>query len=292
MNNDVYNPYQIGNQNINQNYYGPGYCQPQPYPIGYTNVPYGYNPNIGSLNVSGGAYGGINSGYYSYSNMGSNYYNPYLEQKKKERAIEEAKKSQKYQSDIMKRLSKNSHNVLGVYNEQEFEKHAKQYDPIWSSMTNEEYMEYTELENLARVHELSKMQENGGINQNSIIYQNQKIDRINREIDKNKNKFGLSDDMSMMEFFDIAGDILLEQKIEETRRGRRDMGSLYNRDSYGKLIDLHSGKHNYFNSIGNANNLGRLKHHNIDDMEVTLPSNMSEQYAKRKAEFINQLLNG
>lgn len=290
MNNDVYNPYQTIQQNTNQNYYGPGYYQQQQYPINYTNVPYEYQPNIGNLGVTGG-YGEINSGYYNYNNTGG-YYNPYLAQKKREREIEEARQSQKYQSNIMKKLSRNSQNILGVYDENEFEEHAKQYDPVWSSMTNEQYIEYTELENLARVHELSKRQESGEIDNYNTMYQNQKIDRINMEIDKNKDKFGINDDMSMMEFFDVAGNILLEQKIEETRRGRRDMSELYNKDNYGKLIDLHSGKYNYFNSIGNGNNLGRLKHHNIDDMEVTLPSNMSEQYAKRKAEFINQLLNG
>ena len=181
MNNDVYNPYNMGQQDKEkQNYYGPGYYQHQPNPINYTQQPMnlggGYQSGIGNMGVIGQGYNNTNAGYYSNNPGGGGYYNPYLAQRKREKEIEEARKSSEYQSRIMKKLSKNSHIANGEYDEDTFEEHAKRYNSSFHNMTNEEYLEQSELQSLVRVHEISKMQDSeGGY---VTIQENQGIDRM------------------------------------------------------------------------------------------------------------------
>lgn len=64
-------------------------------------------------------------------------------------------------------------------------------------------------------------------------------------------------------------------RMEEGKRQDRNMRGSYNNGAYRKLID---------------NSSGGLFSTNVDDMEVTLPSNLSGEYQSRRAMFLSKVL--
>lgn len=80
---------------------------------------------------------------------------------------------------------------------------------------------------------------------------------------------------SLAEQYQALTEAAFDLRMEEGRRQDRNMKGSYNNDAYRKLVN---------------NSTGGLFSTNIDDMEVTLPSNLSGSYQNRRALFLSKVL--
>lgn len=223
------------------------------------------------MNISGYGYNnnnqGIMGGYYNPYNQG--YYNPYLIHKQQQALEAQKREQQRQQADIWKKLSRNVNAVTNTIDD--IEKHVKKYDP--TDTQSEDYLEmikYNKLMNLRQVN-----------NENSM---NLNIQKINNQIEETKKKY--PDDMSLMDFFDKAGEMILEIRLEDMRNKQRDVSQLYDRDGYQSLIKSHSGNTNYFNSVFGDRQRREV---NIDDLEVNLPNSISNEFYEKKRAFLESI---
>lgn len=251
--------YGFGNSyNANGGIYNNMNIYPQPQPIG----------NI--MNISGYGYNnypGIMGGYYNPYVQG--YYNPYLIHKQQQALEAQIREQQRQQSDIWKKLSRNVNTVLQTV--ENIDEHVKKYDPV--DTYSEEYLEAIKYNKLMNLKPL---------NTEEII--NSNIQRINNQIQQTKKEF--PDDMSLMDFFDKAGELLLEIRLEEMKKKQRDVSQLYDRNGYQSLIKSYAGNSNYFNTV--FNNKPR-KEITIDDLEVNLPNSISNEFYEKKRAFLESI---
>lgn len=237
-------------QSIIGNFYNNTIPQPQP---------------IGGLLNNGIGYNNMGGYYNPYGN--TQYYNPYLIHKQRQEMEAQRKKEQQAQSNIWKTLSRNVNSV--THSVENIEEHIKKYD-IVEYEQSEEYLEERKYFKLASLSVKSQYQTNS----TSIMY-------VNNEIQKVKSRF--PDDMGMCEFFENFGEIYLEEKIRQQKEKRKDLSGLYNKNHYNQLVNMHSNSNNQYNRVFN-NNV------NIDDMEIHLPTSLSNEYHERKRKFIESLL--
>lgn len=243
----------------------------------------GFNPNsvIGSqymhgpggmpvtniMNISGAGYNqGMMGGYYN--PHAQSYYNPYLIHQQQQKLESKMKEEKKKQSEIWKKLSRNVNSATGLI--ENIEDHVKRYDPIEEN--NEEYIEEM------KYHKLQSIQNNHVVNNV----------RINAVVEiHNRTKSEFPDEMSLAEYFDKAGQLIVEARIEESRNRQRDVSRLYDRTQYSDLVKMHSRDNNYFNSVFAGGY--RNPHVSIDDMEVKLPDSISNEYFDKKRAFLESI---
>ena len=223
-------------------------------PMMYSNNPMGYN------NIPMG-------GYYS-----NNYtiYNPYLIEE--QRKLEEAKRKElmRQNSDMMKSISKKVNHSLG--NEISEETLKELYDPIELRTTERDIA----IQNTYRLMQIDQYNM-----QMNISYQNPMYIAMGRVQEQNQQK--LDPEMGLYDFLSVAGELISDSIKDEAMRKRKDITNLYNRSDYQKLIDLRS-KGMEFSGTFNPNA-------NIDDMEITLPERLKNEYQRRKELFMEKIIN-
>lgn len=263
-NSPIINNMQQGMQFGTQPNYG---CVP-PNPIG--NI-----VNIGNV----GYYANTNTGYYS-GNYNARYINPYIYRQQQEAMIAQQHEAVRNQSDMFKNISRTVHKALGNDVSDEFLN--KKYDPVFEQQQRMDEDEYA-------YNTLMNMQMNG----NEIIgnpYINQQIINTNAYCDQYKQNF--PDSMSVSEFHARGYELILDAINDERRSQEKNLGQLYNRDEYNKLINMHSKSSKYFNSIMRINEMNSMNNGTIDDINVTLPNKLATQAMERKSAFMEAILNG
>jgi hypothetical protein len=90
------------------------------------------------------------------------------------------------------------------------------------------------------------------------------------------------DETSLFNFLDNAGGLYVDAIISEQKRNV-DVSKLYNHNDYNKLINIHKDS-NPFKSVFN-------KEINIDDMEITLPNHLNNEYQARRQMFLAGIMN-
>lgn len=235
------------------------------------------NPIGNMMNISGNGYNnqGQNGGYYNpYGNTNNNYYNPHL-MYQQQRAMEaQRKEEERQQSDLWKKLSRNANKIHHLVDD--IEEHVKRYDPVEINDDMQEEMRYNKLASLTSTQQ-TNYDQSGRI-----------VSQVNTVIQQTKEVF--SDDMDLVEYFEKAGELILEARIQDNRNKQRDVSKLYSGSGYKDLINYHSsGNNSYFNSVF-RNNMGN-KNINIEDMEVTLPPNIGNEYHTRRSQFMDAILN-
>ena len=219
---------------------------------------YGYNTPV------------MNNGGY-YTNNYNTMFNPYLmdQQRKAEeaRALERARQN----SDMMKKISRKVNHSLGNEISEEILKNL--YDPVELRTSESDLIMQTTF----RLIEL----DNYNL-QNPFVYQNPLYSAMGRVQEKNIEK--LNPEMDLHDFLEIGGELVSNAIKDEAMRRRKDAQALYNRSDYQKLIEARSGGSITFNRSLNPDA-------NIDDMEISLPEHLKNEYTRRKALFMEKIIN-
>lgn len=229
------------------------------------------NPMGNMMNIGYGYNQGYMGGYYSpNSNTGGGYYNPYLMHQQQKKYEEELKEDQKRSANIWKKISRNVNSVVGSIND--IDEHVKKYDPVESNSYYQDVQEYNKLLNLNSIGPQPE-------------FNTSRIQIINSNIEKRKEEF--PDDMSLTEYFEKAGSLVLEARLAQSKKNQKNISKLYDGDQYSQLVKMHSGNNNYFNTV--FSNRHNSKDISIDDMEVKLPDNISNEYYERKRKFLESI---
>lgn len=250
------------NPQINMNYYGGGVQSP---PSNY--YPYGGNIlGIGSNGYNQQQYG-YNGGYY---NNSYTLFNPYLIEEQRKREEAQRKEMLRQRSDSMKVISRKVNKALGNEVTEKFLNEI--YDPVEFKTSKEDL----EIQNTYRLMNIDQYNMSMG-----ITYQNPLYYAMGRVQEKHQER--LNPNMDLAEFLEISGELISDSIKQEVLMKRKDINNLYNRSDYQKLIDLRSG---------NSSFPGTFKPNaNIDDMEISLPEHLKNNYQKRKEMFLEALIN-
>jgi hypothetical protein len=252
----------INNMNQGQ----PAYGCPPPNPIG--NI-----VNIGNV----GYYGNTNTGYYS-GNY-NNRFNPYIYRQQQEAMIAQQREDTRNQADMFKGISRVVHKAIGDEVSEDYLN--KKYDPVYEQQEKMDEDEYA-------YNTLMNMQMQG----REIIgnpYAIQQIINSNAYCDEQKRRF--PDDISVAEFHGRAYELVLDAYMDKKREEERNLGQLYNKNEYNKLINMHSKSSQYFNSIMKMNGNTNLNS-TIDDMTVSIPNHLASEATRRRAAFLASILEG
>jgi hypothetical protein len=231
--------------------------------MGYGGMYNGYIPPqpIGNMINIGGQ--GYNGGYYN--GIYNNYFNPYLAMQQEELRKAQEREMLRQQSEIMKSISRNVNTALGRDVDDEY---LSQYDPIeYDNEKVQNDMLYDRLVNLDRTATTFNPRL-----ANFVEYNNKMFDAA-------KERF--PDNTGVINFFSQAGELYAEAMMREWKEKQKDLTQLYNSDKYKQLINLHSKG----GSLGNLN-----RNIDVNDMEITLPNHLQNEYTARKAAFLDAIL--
>jgi len=217
---------------------------------------------------------GYNGGYYN--NTYNNYYNPYLAIKQQEIAQAQLKEQMRQQSDVMKKISRAVNKAAGVdisnetldkiYNYQE----PEQYRP---NPDSSEYMQSF----------VANLYVNG---MDHLPQDVQYVHYFNSMYDRTKQM--IPDDVSMYEYNNMMSEQYVQMLQDKEKDRQRDISKLYNNNDYHKLLNMNNKSGSYFNSIFNGGNMNNNV--SIDDMEVSLPNHISNEYQSRRKQFLDAIL--
>jgi hypothetical protein len=250
----------------NNNNYGPlanrwiNDTQRQPAPIGSL-LNNGYNNNT-------------YTGYYN-----QRFVNPYTLQQQQERYQNQFKNQYEQDYNNMKSLIKNLRKFDGMTEDEEVE-----FDKTFHDRYSYETYQRKEQER-AKIREDLYYDDNtvsypappsyGYVNAMNIILSNlERNKKYNdtRLIDYMKNNY------AQEKTREISDEIISSRFNDQSQ-----IQGIYNRSQYNDLINMHSNSRFY-------NELNRGP--NVDDLTVSLPSHFSEERARRKARFMEKILNG
>ena len=116
-----------------------------------------------------------------------------------------------------------------------------------------------------------------------FVYQDPLYVAMGRVQEKNMSKIDPSIDL--YEFLNNGGEMISNIIKEEViGDASKKVQALYNKKDYQKLIQERTNGGISFSNTFNPNA-------NIDDMEISLPQHMKNEYARRKAEFMEKIIN-
>ena len=233
----------MNNYNMNQNPYGNPYAQ----------------------------YGGNMGGYYT-----NNYVrkNPYLEQQMAMQRRREMEMMQKNQMMMMQRFSRNVHRALGESEAQINMSMNSIYNNQlpYQGNIDEEYLKYMEIQR--REMQLEQRQQ-----RNDYIY----MMKMNRQAQIEEGyKTEYPDDMSLLEFFEKAGDLYLETLEDERKSKEKDLRRIYNNSQYNQLLNRDAGG-SYFTGFSRI-------HSDTFDPEIQLPEDIKRNFDERRQKFIEAIM--
>lgn len=235
-----------------QNYqYGAAYNQ-YAAPIGSVGYNYSYN----------------NNGYYS--NYQYQTYDPLEIRKQLE--LEEERRRNYYESNIaIRKKMIRCANAFDGYDTD---------DEVLDNYFSEEnlnaiYKEEHKFDNITRIATLRYQQEQYRAQQQALYEQQRQQYLESCEEVKNQ---------SLLEFLeDTATEHYIEVLQKKARAASQNIGRLYNHDSFAELINRYNrGGDNISNPIFNPNVT-------IDDMEISLPAHLKNDYAERRAQFMQSI---
>lgn len=258
------------NSPIMNNMFNPTMPQPQQQPFyqgtigNMVSMSPGYN---GAMNNMGGYYGGMHQGYY----------NPYLIEQQRKEAEARQRQVEIQNAEILKMVSRNVNKALGMTDEQ-IQEHVKKYDPQFVQETRLTDKQIAEM-NTAKLMDLDSRPQ-------TMSYQQQMyMSAVIKERQRMNEAF--PPEMGLAEFFEKFGEEEYNMKMQELKSQQRQLNNLYNSSQYNDLLNMHNSSSNYFNSVfgKGQNNIPTT----IDDLEVKLPSSISQEMQMKKMKFLNAI---
>lgn len=238
---------------------------------GIQNPPSTYFANNGNMigigNVGYGNTYPITGGYYN-----NNYtiYNPYLIEQQKRAQEAQRMEFMRQSADTMKMVSRKVNKALG--NEITDERLRELYDPEELRTTPEEL----DIQNNNRLRYVDQFN-----NYQSYEYQNPLYTAMGRVQEENQKKLPV--DMGLYEFLSVGGEMIFDQIKKDALNQRKAVNELYNRNDYKQLIEARS-KSNNFAPTFNPNA-------STDDMSISLPEHLKNEYQRRKELFMEAIIN-
>ena len=92
--------------------------------------------------------------------------------------------------------------------------------------------------------------------------------------------------MGLYEFLENGYKITYDIVEREKREKEQNLKQLYNQQSYQQLLNMHN------NVVGYQQNYDNIQPISLDDMEVSLPSNLRvmNDYQRRREQFLQELM--
>ena len=210
---------------------------------------------IGGIGFTNSQYNNMNNGGY-YTNMYNNYYNPYYMQQQREKEAEEARKKEIGRMMFQERLADNYYAYKNVERTE--------------TMTVEEQYELQQKEFYYKQKIQSMYQEYDNFNTDDFYFDGGEfIPQQNEPVD-----FG--------EFIAGLGVRCVQIQEEKARKERMNLTRAYDRNQYASMVN---GYNNSDSNIVDAFS----RDFTIDDMEITLPSQMSTQYEEKRKRFLEAI---
>ena len=245
-------------------YTGPGPTQYGVGPNNFGNNPY-YQQGIP----------GYMPGYY---NGNYNMYNPYAYQEMMRQQQEAYNKEMKKQQDLANRLNRASF----VYNETN------------SPEIVRDVYRYTK-EQLADIQKYNQeciaSQRIGGnyhaTKKNKSYMPSKKVNHlINMNKQKQYDDSIMPPDADLFYFMENGYKITYDIVEREKKEKEQNLKQLYNQQSYQQLLNMHN------NVVGYQQNYDNIQPISLDDMEVSLPSNLRvmNDYQRRREQFLQELM--
>lgn len=206
---------------------------------------------------------GQQQGYSTYNG----YFNPWEIQRRQDEQLKNYNNNINTQIDIYKRLYINSCKNLGIYvDEQAVDEYYNQFRPSTTSTYDmlKKQKEIAEEQKIAEAVQNANGQGSMLANAQMKIWYDQ--EEKNQKIYEGK---------SLQEQYEALTAAAFDMRMEDAKRQNKNMKYSYNNSAYQKLI---------------ASNGQGLFSTNIDDMEVTLPNNLSGSYQSRRARFLAAVL--
>ena len=202
-------------------------------------------------------------GYSTYNG----YFNPWEIQRRQDEQLKNYNANINSQVDIMKRLYLGSCRNLGIgVDEQVIDEYYNQFRPS-STSTYELLKQQKELAEQQRISD-AVQRANG---QGSMLAE----ESAKLWYEQEEKNLKIYEGKSLQEQYEALTVAAFDMRMEEGKRQDRNMKNSYNNNAYRQLIGS--------NSQG-------LFSTNIDDMEVTLPNNLSGGYQSRRAKFLAAVL--
>lgn len=240
-------------------YYRPG---PMPYGVGpnnFYNNQYPYNNGLP----------GYNTGYYT-GNYG--YQNPYYEMIRQRQQYQAELKEKVNQDNVNERLTVKASQCTGK--DIKYQRSTIQFSNKQASDIRSYSIENQKLNSIANIHR--------EIKDKKYIPKVKELMRQNIIQQKAEDNKNISYDADLFEFMEEGYKLNVAIVEREKRKAEQDLRKLYDQNSYQRLLNMHNNIAGY--NIGYDN----IQPISIDDMEVTLPSNIAnnQEYQRRRQEFI------
>ena len=233
--------------------------------IGYNN-PIPPNPIGNIVNVG-------NSGYLS-GNYNGRFLSPSQRRQMEEARIAQERELERQQCDMFKKISRNVNKGLGI--EVTEEQLSNRYSPIYEQQRQLDADE----QSFYHLYDIdSRCLDFNPYAARMVANCNAYHDHMEQQFPK---------DMTLTEFYEESYKLKLEEVLNEQKQKQRNLTSLYDRDGYNKIREMHKKISNQYNSaLSNESD-------NIDDMTVTrfnLPERLRQSREERIARFRAQCLN-
>ena len=245
---------------------GPG---PTYFGVGPTN--FGNNPYYQQANQG---IPGYMPGYY---NGNYNMYNPYVYQEMMRRQQEAYNREMKQQQEMIERLNRASY----MYNEQGTPEVIKDVYNYTEEQLNEmrKYdQEFIKNQRIGNNYNAAKKDK-------SYLPPKKAAHFINMNNQKKNDDAIMPPDADLFYFMENGYKITYNIAEKEMKKAEQDLRQLYNRQSYQQLLNMHN------NVVGYQQNYDNIQPISLDDMEVSLPSNLrvNNEYNARRAEFLQRI---
>ena len=236
------------------NNYNPWYAQQSAYhaPPNQNNTGLGYaNQNTQYYNM------GNTNGYYT--NMYNNFYNPYYVQQQREKEAEELKKKEIERMMFHEKLNGIFRTYKNIEDNGERMSVEEQY--------NLQQQKYSYMQRLQSMYQSYDQFDTNGFCFDREEYQKPPEEHVD---------FG--------EFMANLGVECIKSAEAKAKMERMNLTKAYNRDNYAKMV-------NGYNNSNNSQNIvdAFSRDFTIDDMEITLPSQMSKQYEEKRRRFLEAI---
>lgn len=237
------------------NMMGGGQVPPSTYSVGYN----GYNGN--GYNPYGN--------YYGFNTQYGYYESPYQKMERERREKEQQEAYLKQNAEREKRLER----ISAAYEGREVDEQAldEKYNPHSNTNLQKQADDY-------RYQNICGIVGNAENTQNQIM---QSVNAAKANIAAYHEKF-ISPDADMVEFFNSAGNLLIDGLLRDQKTKNRDLSQTYDSNAYRQRLGMTNPYSNRFN--------------NLDDMTIKLPdsirNSVESKYEERRRRFIASISSG
>ena len=198
------------------------------------------------------------------------YFNPWEMQRRQDEYIKNLNQAAQNQIDFLKAITIQTNETLGIKTDEE------ELDKMFENM-KPKFQDSSDYYRNQREDARERALEEGIASPYRGSVRAEKMARVYIESEERMMK--KYEGKSLEEQYMALNEIAFEQKQEEMKAQKKNFKGLYNSNDYRSLVSKSSNDNGIFRT-------------NIDDLEIQLPSTISDEYQQRRSMFIAKLMGG